>query len=39
MEDEPTFDAEFPSSGRYRLFLQFKHGGRVQTAAFTQEVK
>jgi hypothetical protein len=32
------FMAEFPSAGRYRLFLQFKVGGRVHTAAFTQEV-
>ena len=30
--------AEFPSAGRYRLYLQFKHDGRVHTAAFTQEV-
>ena len=27
-----------PDPGRYRLFLQFKHDGRVHTAAFTQEV-
>ena len=32
------FETEFPSAGRYRLFLQFKHQGRVRTAAFTQEV-
>ena len=32
------FGVEYPSNGRYRLFLQFKHDGRVQTAAFTQEV-
>ena len=32
------FGIEYPSDGRYRLFLQFKHDGRVQTAAFTQEV-
>ena len=25
--------------GRYRLFLQFQHDGRVHTAAFTQEVQ
>ena len=31
------FRAAFPSSGRYRLFLQFAHRGRVQTAAFTVE--
>jgi hypothetical protein len=33
-----TFATKFPSAGRYRLFLQFKEGGRVHTAAFTQEV-
>jgi hypothetical protein len=32
------FGVEYPSAGRYRLFLQFKHGGEVRTAAFTQEV-
>lgn len=36
--DTLTFEATFPSAGRYRLFLQFKVGGRVHTAAFTQEV-
>ena len=34
-----TFAATFPTEGRYRLFLQFEHNGRVQTVAFTQEVK
>jgi hypothetical protein len=33
-----AFMSEFPSAGRYRLYLQFKHDGRVHTAAFTQEV-
>ena len=33
-----SFMTEFPSEGRYRLYLQFKHEGRVHTAAFTQEV-
>jgi len=33
-----AFETEFPSAGRYRLFLQFKHDGRVHTAAFTREV-
>jgi hypothetical protein len=33
-----TFETEFPSADSYRLFLQFKHEGRVQTAAFTREV-
>jgi hypothetical protein len=34
-----TFESTFPTTGRYRLFLQFKHEGRVHTAAFTQEVE
>jgi hypothetical protein len=33
------FDVTFPTEGRYRLFLQFQHAGRVHTVAFTQEVK
>jgi hypothetical protein len=33
-----TFHAVFPSMGRYRLFLQFAHEGRVRTAGFTVEV-
>jgi hypothetical protein len=32
------FGVEYPSRGRYRLFLQFKLDGRVHTAAFTREV-
>lgn len=32
------FHARFPSIGRYRLFLQFAHGGRVHTAAFTAAI-
>jgi hypothetical protein len=32
------FDAELAEPGRYRLFLQFKVGGLVQTAPFTVEV-
>jgi hypothetical protein len=31
------FRVDYPSAGRYRLFLQFKHDGRVRTVAFTQE--
>ncbi|MFD3616257.1 hypothetical protein ACFWWT_13695 [Streptomyces sp. NPDC058676] len=30
-----SFAATAPSSGTYRLFLDFKHGGEVHTAAFT----
>jgi hypothetical protein len=33
------FGATFPTTGRYRLFLQFQDAGRVHTVAFTQEVK
>jgi hypothetical protein len=33
-----AFEAEFPTPGRYRLFLQFQVDGAVQTVAFTQEV-
>jgi hypothetical protein len=33
------FAATFPTAGRYRLFLQFQHEGRVQTVAFTQAVE
>lgn len=29
------FDITFPSGGRYRLFLEFSHGGAVHTAEFT----
>ena len=34
-----AFAATFPTEGSYRLFLQFQHEGRVQTVAFTQEVR
>jgi hypothetical protein len=37
-ENSLRFMAEFPTAGRYRLFLQFQTEGRVHTAAFTQEV-
>jgi hypothetical protein len=30
------FMATYPSAGNYRLFLQFKVGGRIHTAALTQ---
>jgi hypothetical protein len=38
-DDSIGFEATFPTTGRYGLFLQFRHAGRVQTVAFTQEVK
>lgn len=37
-DEEIVFAATFPSPGRYRLFLQFRRGGRVETAAHTVEV-
>jgi hypothetical protein len=33
------FMAEFPSAGRYQLFLQFKVDGKVRTAPFTVHVE
>jgi hypothetical protein len=33
-----TFGVEYPSAGRYRLYLQFRDAGEVRTASFTQEV-
>ncbi|MFJ6198727.1 hypothetical protein [Micromonospora sp. NPDC092111] len=30
-----TFSAEVPSTGTYRLYLDFRHGGAVHTAEFT----
>jgi hypothetical protein len=36
--DALAFTTELPSAGRYRLFLQFRHGGRIHAAAFTQDV-
>jgi hypothetical protein len=32
------FESTFPTTGRYRLFFQFKHAGRVHTAEFTKDV-
>ncbi len=37
--DDVAFAATFPTTGSYRLFLQFKHEGEVHTAAFTQAVE
>jgi hypothetical protein len=36
--DGIAFAATFPTAGRYRLYLQFKHAGTVHTAGFTLEV-
>lgn len=35
---EVAFAATFPTAGRYRLYLQFKHDGAVRTAEFTVAV-
>jgi len=32
------FEVTYPTPGRYRLYLQFKHAGAVRTAEFTQAV-
>ena len=32
-EDELAFDVPFPGPGRYRLYLQFQVGGKVETVA------
>jgi hypothetical protein len=37
-EEGTSFAATFPTAGRYRLYLQFKHAGAVRTAEFTLEV-
>jgi len=36
--NEIVFDATFPTAGRYRLYLQFKHAGAVRTVEYTVEV-
>lgn len=33
------FPYGFPSAGRYRIFIQIKHGGTVETGVFDAEVK
>jgi hypothetical protein len=38
-EDRLAFEADFPTAGAYRLFLQFEHGGQVRTASFTIEAE
>jgi hypothetical protein len=35
---EIAFESAMPTPGSYRLFLRFRHGDRVHTAAFTREV-
>ena len=36
--DPIEFETEFPTRGRYRLYLQFRHDGVVRTAELTVEV-
>jgi hypothetical protein len=36
--NEISFETAAPTPGSYRLFLQFRHGDRVHTAAFTRTV-
>jgi hypothetical protein len=38
-EGDLAFLHVHPTEGRYRLFLQFKVDGRVETVAFTREVR
>jgi hypothetical protein len=38
-EERLSFEADFPTAGAYRLFLQFQHGGEVRTAAFTVDAE
>ncbi len=37
-EGRVSFETTFPSAGRHRLFLQYRVGAQVRTAAFTLEV-
>ena len=36
---EVDFPYGFPTPGRYRIFVQMKHGGTVETGVFDAEVK
>jgi hypothetical protein len=38
-DDGVAFAATFPTAGRYRLFLQFKHAGAVRTVAFAHAAR
>jgi hypothetical protein len=33
------FPYGFPSAGRYRIFIQMKHGSTVETGVFDAEVR
>jgi hypothetical protein len=36
---EVSFPYGFPTPGRYRIFIQMKHGGTVETGVFDAEAK
>jgi len=36
---EVSFPFGFPSAGRYRIFVQMKHGGVIETGAFDLQVR
>jgi hypothetical protein len=38
-ESAVSFPFGFPSAGRYRIFVEMKHGGRVETGAFDVSVE
>jgi hypothetical protein len=37
--NEVSFPYGFPSTGQYRVFLQMKHGGIIETGAFDLMVR
>ncbi len=39
LPNEVSFPYGFPTAGRYRIFVQMKHGGTIETGAFDAEVK
>lgn len=39
VEPTVTFPYGFPSAGRYRIFIQMKHGSTVETGVFDADVK
>jgi hypothetical protein len=39
LPNEVGFPYGFPSAGRYRIFVQMKHGETIETGVFDAEVK
>lgn len=39
LPNEVTFPYGFPAAGRYRVFVQMKHDGTVETGAFDLNVQ